>query len=180
MSSSSVALITGACSGMGEAFTQDLVNQGWRVAMMDIKPNADLVAKLGDAVSFHQCDVSDYDSQAKCFQEAWDKHGRLDLVCLNAGIVDQRQAGRTTVSIIPPKPNLLCTDVNVKGVYYGTQLAIHFMRKNKVPGGIIAVTASAASLYAHRGFPEYSGSKAAVWNFVRSTAQILKMVGQME
>lgn len=61
--------------------------------MVDIKPNIDLIAKLGDSVSFHEGDVADYDSQARCFQEAWDKHGRLDLVCANAGIGDQRQVG---------------------------------------------------------------------------------------
>ncbi|KXH59232.1 15-hydroxyprostaglandin dehydrogenase [Colletotrichum nymphaeae SA-01] len=169
MTSEPVAIITGACSGIGEAFTLYLVGKGWRVAMFDIKPNPDLIKKLGDAVIFHHVDVSEYESQARCFQKTWDKYGRLDLVCTNAGILDQS---------IPPKPNLKCTDINVKGVYYGTQLAIHFMRKNKVPGGTIVATASAASLYPHRGFPEYSGSKAAVWQFVRASAQILQMVGE--
>lgn len=156
----------------------DLVGQGWRVAMVDIKPNADLIAKLGEAVSFHEGNVADYDSQAKCFQEAWDKHGRLDLVCANAGIGDQGSLfilNHRDSDTIPPKPNLSCTDVNVKGVYYGTQLAIHFMRKNKTPGGNIIVTASAASLYPHRALPEYSGSKAAVWQFVRASAPILQL-----
>ncbi|EXF78022.1 15-hydroxyprostaglandin dehydrogenase [Colletotrichum fioriniae PJ7] len=167
MKSGPVAIITGAWSGIGEAFTLDLVSKGWRVAMFDIKPNPDLIEKLGDPVIFHQVDVAEYESQARCFQETWNKYGRLDLVCTNAGIFDQS---------IPPKPNLKCTDINVKGVYYGTQLAIHFMRKNKVPGGTIVATASAASLYPHRGFPEYSGSKAAViWQFVRASAQILQM-----
>ncbi|KAL2877256.1 hypothetical protein SGCOL_007412 [Colletotrichum sp. CLE4] len=109
MTSGSVAIITGACSGIGEAFTLDLVSKGWRIAMFDIKPNADLVTKLEDAVTFYQVDVADYESQAKCFQETWDKFGRLDLVCTNAGIFDQ------------------------------------------------------------------SGSKAAVWQFVRASAQILRM-----
>ena len=63
---------------------------------------------------------------------------------------------------IPPEPDLLYTDVNVKGVYYGTQLAIHFMRKNATKGGSIVVTASTSSLYPHECYPEYSGSKAAV------------------
>lgn len=45
---------------------------------------------------------------------------------------------------IPPAPNLACTDVDYKGVVYGTQLSIHFMRKNPVPGGKIIATASVA------------------------------------
>lgn len=77
---------------MGEAFTLDLASKGWQVAMVDLKRNEPLEAKLGENGSFHQGDVSDYDSQAKCFQEVWDKYGRLDLLCANAGIIDKRQA----------------------------------------------------------------------------------------
>lgn len=54
---------------------------------------------------------------------------------------------------IPPKPDLLCTDVDYKGVVYGTQLAIHFMRKNKTPGGKIVATASVAGIVPHESYP---------------------------
>lgn len=75
---------------MGEALSLDLAGKGWQVAMWDIQPNKELAAKLGDSASFHKCDVADYDSQAKCFQEVWDKYGRVDALCANAGIVDKR------------------------------------------------------------------------------------------
>ncbi|CAK7200434.1 hypothetical protein SEUCBS139899_003129 [Sporothrix eucalyptigena] len=162
---------------MGEGFTLDLISKGWQVAMVDVKANPELQAKVGNNASFYTGDVSDYDSQAKCFQAAWDKYHRLDLVCLNAGIIDRSPLyilQYRDSPTIPPKPDLKCTDVNVKGVYYGTQLAIHFMRKNAVKGGNIVVTASASSLYPHECYVEYSGSKAAVWNFVRATARVLK------
>lgn len=81
--------IDGMQSGMGEALTEDLVSKGWQVAMADIQQNNALTAKLGDKASFHHCDVADYDSQAKTFQEVWDKYGRLDALCANAGIVDK-------------------------------------------------------------------------------------------
>lgn len=29
-------------------------------------------------------------SQARAFQEVWDRYGRLDALCANAGIVDKR------------------------------------------------------------------------------------------
>jgi NAD(P)-dependent dehydrogenase (short-subunit alcohol dehydrogenase family) len=69
--------------------------------------------------------------------------------------------------------------VDYKGVIYGTQLAIHFMRKNKVPGGRIVTTASAAAIYPHESYPEYDGAKAAVLNFVRATGRILRIVSSM-
>lgn len=51
------------------------------------------------------------------------------------------------------------------------------MRKNKVPGGRIVATASVAAVIPHESYPEYAGAKAAVVNFVRATARILKSVG---
>ena len=63
---------------------------------------------------------------------------------------------------------------------YGTQLAIHFMRKNKVPGGKIVATISAAALYPHETYPEYDGAKAAVWNFIRATHRVVKIVSICE
>lgn len=87
---SAIPLLISAQSGMGEAFVLDLVSKGWQVAMFDIQANADLQSKVGDAATSYKCDVSDYDQQAECFQKVWDTYGRLDLVCLNAGIFDRR------------------------------------------------------------------------------------------
>lgn len=77
---------------------------------------------------------------------------------------------------VPPRPDLKCTDIDYKGVVYGTVLTIHFMRKNKLPGGKIVTTASCAALYPHETYPEYDGAKAAVLNFVRATSRVLKIV----
>jgi NAD(P)-dependent dehydrogenase (short-subunit alcohol dehydrogenase family) len=89
-SSSPVAIVTGGNSGMGMAITSRLVEKGWNVAIADIKPNEKFAEKLGDACTFYKCDIADYDSQAEMFQQVWDKHGRIDALCANAGIVDRR------------------------------------------------------------------------------------------
>jgi NAD(P)-dependent dehydrogenase (short-subunit alcohol dehydrogenase family) len=75
---------------MGEALSTHLAEKGWQVAMFDIRNNEELATALGDNASFHNCNVADYDSQAKAFQEVWDKYGRIDALCANAGIVDRR------------------------------------------------------------------------------------------
>lgn len=95
---------------------------------------------------------------------------------------------------VPPEPDLSTTDVCYKGVVYGTQLAVHFMRQNPTPGGFIIATASAVALYPVASLPEYTGAKAAVLNprnpvargrlttgvqvngFVEACAPILKLV----
>ena len=113
------------------------------------------------------------------FRGVWKAWGRIDALCANAGIVDINSIyilnGRGKgPDDVPPKPDLSCTDVNYKGVIYGTQLATHFMRNNRQPGGKIVVTGSIGGIFPHRAYPEYCGSKAAVVQFIRGTAPLLK------
>jgi NAD(P)-dependent dehydrogenase (short-subunit alcohol dehydrogenase family) len=76
---------------MGEAISRHLVQTGWKVAMADINANPTLLAELGsENATFFKCNVADYDSQAAMFQGTWDKFGRIDALCANAGIVDRR------------------------------------------------------------------------------------------
>ncbi|KFZ04683.1 hypothetical protein V501_09070 [Pseudogymnoascus sp. VKM F-4519 (FW-2642)] len=178
--SKKVAIVTGAASGMGEALATHFATRGWNVACVDVQREAGekLVASLGDNSAFFYANVADYDSQATVFQAVYNKWGRIDALLANAGIVDKSSLyildwrGKEG---IPPAPNLLCTDVDYKGVVYGTQLAIHFMRKNPTPGGRIIATASVAGVYQHPTYPEYNGAKAAVINFIRGIAPVLKL-----
>lgn len=105
--------------------------------------------------------------------------GRIDALCANAGVVDPSSVyilGSKTNSVdnIPPAPDLSPVDINYKGVVYGTQLAIHFMRHNPQPGGRIVVTGSIGSIFPHESYPVYCGTKAAVNHFIRGVAPLLK------
>jgi NAD(P)-dependent dehydrogenase (short-subunit alcohol dehydrogenase family) len=75
---------------MGEALSRHLVQNGWKVAMADVQTNDALTKELGSNATFFLCNVADYDSQAAMFQGTWDKFGRIDALCANAGIVDRR------------------------------------------------------------------------------------------
>lgn len=150
--------------------------------MADIQENASLSTALGSKARFYNTDVASYDSQAQLFSHVFKDFGQIDALCANAGITD-----RSSIYIlnhrgsdeIPPAPDMSCTDVDYKGVVYGTQLAIHFMRKNPVPGGAIVATASIAAVHPHPTFPEYNGAKAGVLNFVRGAAEVLKLKGDI-
>lgn len=172
-----VAIVTGASSGMGEALSRELVAQGWIVAMADIQRNQQLCDDLSNRAQFYHTDVADYYSQASTFSQVFDQYGRIDALCANAGIVDRSSIyilNHKDSNEIPPAPDMSTTEVDFKGVVYGTQLAVHFMRKNPTPGGVIVATASIAAVHPHPSYPEYNGAKAAVLNFVRGVAEVLK------
>ncbi|KAF2142681.1 uncharacterized protein K452DRAFT_308321 [Aplosporella prunicola CBS 121167] len=176
-----VALVTGATSGIGVDLARDLLDKGWRVALVGrrIELGEQLAAELGESSRFFPGDQGNYESLASAFAAVWAAWGRLDAVCLNAGIVDKSSVyilkwrGKA-VDDVPPAPDLSTTDVDYKGVVYGTQLATHYMRHNAPsPGGRVVVTASIAALFPHRSYPEYCGAKAAVVQYVRAVAPLL-------
>lgn len=76
---------------MGEGLSRDLISKGWNVACVDVQVAAGkaLVAELGPDAHFIQCNIADYDDQAKMYTEVWNKWGRLDALLANAGIVDR-------------------------------------------------------------------------------------------
>ena len=126
----------------------------------------DVVAKeLGDNVLFVKTDVSVWEEQAALFKKAfaWGCN-RLDFFAANAGIADTQSIYEVTkdpeADPVPLRLNAL--DICLDGVIQGVWLFIHYARRNKCPGGKIAITSSAAGLYSMDTCPQYSAAKHAV------------------
>ncbi|RMD42858.1 hypothetical protein DV735_g2272, partial [Chaetothyriales sp. CBS 134920] len=176
-----VAIVTGAGSGIGLQLAKSLLlhKPQYMVAGFDIKESDDIKELAADPnFAFFHCDVASYDSQASAFSSVFKKWGRIDALCANAGINDRSSIyilshrGKTEV---PPAPDLACTDINFKSVVYGTQLAIHFMRQNPIPGGQIVATSSSIGIHPICILPEYAGAKSAIIGFCLAVAQVLKI-----
>jgi len=168
---------------MGIDIVKHLHAKGWKVAIVGRKQAAGeaVVREIGDEQNarFFQCHLDDYGSQAAMFLGVWKAWGRLDLLCANAGIVDRSSLyiyswRDKPVEEVPPEPDLQCTDIDYKAVIYGVQLSTHFMRHNTTPGGKIVVNASIGGIFPHQSYPEYCGAKAAVIQYVRGVAPLLK------
>ncbi|KAJ5470744.1 hypothetical protein N7530_008101 [Penicillium desertorum] len=177
-----VAIVAGATSGIGIDLAKDLCSKGWRVACVGRRQEAGeaLLKDLPqDRAYFFAADVSNYEQYASVFSKVHHLWGRIDALCANAGIVDTSSlyiydSKNNSVDNIPPAPDLSVVDINYKGVVYGTQLAIHFMRHNPQPGGRIVVTGSIGAVFPHKTYPVYCGTKAAVNHFIRGVAPLLK------
>lgn len=140
-----VAIITGGGSGMGLAVGKRLAEEGWHLVLVDINEHVGVNAVFeinSKTASFVKADVTKFDDQLAVFEQTFEKHGRIDFVFANAGV-----AGATGFSARcdhwPPKPpSLLVQEVNLTGVVYTCYLAMHYMRRNEVPGGVVVMTAS--------------------------------------
>ncbi|KPP74046.1 hydroxyprostaglandin dehydrogenase 15-(NAD)-like [Scleropages formosus] len=112
-----VALVTGAAQGLGKGFTRILLTHGAKVSLLDVNEAAGAELKRSldgdfgaDSTVFLPCDVTS-DAQLKdAFRRTLETFGRIDIVCNNAGILDEN-AWERTVSI-----NLGGVIVNVASV----------------------------------------------------------------
>ena len=80
-----VALITGAGSGIGRALAEELSDQGCSLALVDwnnesLQETKEIVRKKNISVSTHAFDISDRDKITELPQKVLDLHNQIDIV----------------------------------------------------------------------------------------------------
>ncbi|KAJ5887743.1 hypothetical protein N7495_007784 [Penicillium taxi] len=185
MAQKTSVVVTGGASGIGLGITRHLLAKPeTHVTILDVNP-ATSVNTLGllstefpaASISFEQCDVSSWESQAAVFKKVYTERGRIDVVFANAGISERGNLLPEEDVDEPSKPDLATLNVNFIGVIYSVRLSIFYMSKNAGSGstsnGLIVCTASNAGLYPFPVAPMYGATKAGVVNLVRSLEQHL-------
>jgi 3alpha(or 20beta)-hydroxysteroid dehydrogenase len=163
-----VALITGGARGQGAAHAQRLAEEGARVMTGDVL-DADgeaTAAKLradGLVVDYLHLDVTSPTEWARAVGTATERHGGLDVLVNNAGIIHVNPLLEETLE----DWNQLLA-VNVTGVLLGMQAAIPALRARG--GGSIVNISSIFGLAGAEGYVAYCASKAAVVGITRTAA----------
>ncbi|TFK53762.1 putative short chain dehydrogenase/reductase [Heliocybe sulcata] len=176
-------IVTGGASGIGLYIVQMLLRREAIVTILDINPSmaADALKSLHSSypsaqVTFKQCDVSLYESQAAAFKAAFNEAGRIDVVIANAGLSAESREPYLAERGPDEPPPLTTLNVNLYGVMYSTHLAVHYIRKGG-RGGSILCTASMAGIYPFSVCPVYAASKHGVVGLVRSLGPVLEKEG---
>jgi NAD(P)-dependent dehydrogenase (short-subunit alcohol dehydrogenase family) len=84
-----IAVITGAASGIGQAFAQRLAEDGAHIVIADVQAadeTAKLVEQAGRQALYCACDVSSPEAVAALAAQVERKFGRCDILVNNAGI----------------------------------------------------------------------------------------------
>ena len=148
-----VAVITGAGSGVGRAAVRLWTQHGAKVIAADIDlPSAEESVKLAGApqgaAKAVACNVADPAQVEAAVQLAVETFGRLDVMYNNAGItVSSRPGGGglRPLTDLPPEEMQRVGQVNINGVIYGCQAAIRQFEKQGTNGqgggGAVVTTA---------------------------------------
>ena len=160
-----VAIITGGARGQGAAEARIFASEGAKVVIGDVldtegtRVAAEIAEAGGDAVYVHLDVTSEGDWQG-AIGTAVSRFGKLDVLVNNAAIW---RGGNVEETSSDHWDAVL--DVNAKGVFLGTKLAIPEMRK--AGGGSIINVSSTAGLVGSNTSTAYSSSKGAVRLFTQ-------------
>jgi len=163
------AFITGAGSGMGRAMARRFAAEGARVAATDIDAGrataiAEEIRGDGGAASAFTIDVADSGSVGAAVDAALAELGRIDILCSNAGILDDY----ATVLETSEEQWDRVLGINLKGMYLTSRALLPQMIDNG--GGVIVNTASIAGMVAGGGGAAYTAAKHGVIGLTRQLA----------
>ncbi|XP_035522703.1 15-hydroxyprostaglandin dehydrogenase [NAD(+)]-like [Morone saxatilis] len=160
-----IAVVTGAAMGIGRAITEILLQNGCKVALLDMNEAAgnDLMEVLEklygeERTLFLQCNVESEEQIKAALQKTVDTFGGIDILCNNAGILNEIMWEKTV-------------SINLMGVIRVAYLTLEHMSKlNGGQGGVIVNTASIAGIEPIASSPVYTASKQGVVGFTRAMA----------
>ncbi|WP_336336656.1 SDR family oxidoreductase [Haloarcula brevis] len=170
------AVITGGSSGIGRGIARGFADHGAAAVVVadvredpkeDGRPTHELLEDETDAESvFVECDVTNRADLTEAVDAA-EAAGGLDVMVNNAGIWRAEDFFDVTEADYQRTMN-----VNLKGAYFGSQVAAERMVDHGTGGAIINVS-SIAGLFGNGDWPTYSASKGGLTTLTYSLAHKL-------
>ncbi|WP_432059189.1 SDR family oxidoreductase [Streptomyces sp. S1] len=164
----SIAVVTGAGSGIGRSVALALAAAGWSVALAGRRAEAlEETAALAPDGDFlcAPTDVTSETEVAALFSSVRDRYARVDLLFNNAGTF---AGGGTPVEDLDPATWRAVVDVNLTGAFLCAQAAFRAMKEQEPQGGRII---NNGSISAHVPRPHsiaYTATKHAMTGLTKS------------
>jgi NAD(P)-dependent dehydrogenase (short-subunit alcohol dehydrogenase family) len=158
------AIVTGAARGIGRAIAQRLIDDGWRVGVVDL-PKSGLepaYARHAPRVVPIEGDVADEQTARRAVEAVIDKFGRLDGLVSNAGIMLRKPLRQLTLAEWHK-----VLDTNLTAAFLLARAAEKPLRKAK---GAIVTIASTRALMSQPNTESYSASKGGLVAFTHALA----------
>lgn len=161
-----VAIVTGAGRGLGKGIAVKLAEEGAKVVLADMQSPEEAVTEIvqaGGTASAFTVNVTEQEEVKNLIMFAVEEYGRLDIMVNNAGINRDGMLHK-----MPVENWKSVIDVDLTGVFYGTQEALKYMRE-KGSGRIINI--SSGSWLGNIGQANYAAAKAGVVGLTKTAAR---------
>ena len=158
-------LVTGGASGIGAAAVERFIDEGSRVIVLDVDPDANesIFNNHPELEAVINADVAREAEVEMAFRQVDHFWGGLDVLINNAGI-----SLRHSFLEIQIQDWRRVIDVNLNGVFIVAQQAARRMARDK--SGVIINMASTNGLLGYPFYADYNASKAGVIELTRSMA----------
>lgn len=168
------AVVTGAASGIGQAFAVELAARGGSVVVSDVdmvgaRRTVEVITDQGGKATAVHCDVSRLEDVEALAAEAADFFGDVPtLVVNNAGV----GAGGPKIGDVPIEDWRWTLDINLWGPIHGCHVFAPILRQAAAAGDVCGIinVASAASFGAAPRMAAYNVSKAGVLSLSETLA----------
>jgi NAD(P)-dependent dehydrogenase (short-subunit alcohol dehydrogenase family) len=170
-STSKIAVITGAGSGIGKSAAFALLREGYSVVLAG-RRHETLEATAAEAgvartrTLIVPTDVTDPDSVRNLFARTVETFGRIDLLFNNAGI----GAPAVPLEELTVEQWKAVVDTNLTGVFLCTREAFRIMKHQQPRGGRIINNGSISAHVPRPNSAPYTATKHAITGLTRSTA----------
>ncbi|MBM3388442.1 MAG: SDR family oxidoreductase [Betaproteobacteria bacterium] len=163
-------IVTGAATGIGQAFALGAASQGAHVLVADMNAadeTLDLIRSLGVKATYARVDVSDEASVQAMAEAAIKATGRIDGLINNAAYF--REVKLTPFEELDPVVWDRIFQVNVKGVWLCCKAVMPAMRARQ--SGSIVNIASVVAVAGQPGYLHYVATKGAVLSMTKGLAK---------
>lgn len=170
----SVALVTGAGSGIGQAVATGLAQAGWTTVLAGRRRDAldgtaarvQALTGVGDRTIVVPTDVTDDASVARLFEAIRTQAGRLDVLFNNAGV----SAPTAPIDAVTPDAWRQVIEVNLTGAFLCAREAFALMKTQQPRGGRIINNGSIAAHVPRPHAVAYAASKHAITGLTKAIA----------
>jgi 3-oxoacyl-[acyl-carrier protein] reductase len=165
-----VAVVTGAARGIGAAIARTLARDGATVVCVDVPGAGEGLARTANAVrgTALQLDVTAPDAGERILSHARERHGRLDVVVHNAGILRDKLLANMDAtrweSVVA---------VNVEAQLRINEALLAAAERGELDGLRIVSLASTSGIAGNRGQTNYGFTKAGVIGHTGAMAALL-------
>ena len=162
---SSVAIVTGAGSGIGRAVTVRLAGAGWRVALVGRRPEAlsETASLSGETTCAFPCDVAEAEAVLKMTASVLDKFGRIDALIHCAGT----NIARRSLDQLAIEDYRHVLAANLDGAFHCVHAMLPTMRQQG-GGTIVVINSEAGRAASGKAGAAYVASKFGLAGLVQS------------